>query len=510
MAIKLLRRSADHNYDKAQTRLQQVEYKDPAPNSPEGMYIQALQLYESASRRTLPSLVGAILELLEKSAEGLYPDACLTLALNYAGAGNALGCEIDLQLNQIDREKIHYYVSKLKQTQRSISAHHLVEFALAYGGGTSSSIYTNEALDWLRQAAENGFPRAYYLLGKFYLNDPSLFGYPEIRVSMAARPQALEYFIKGATYYDPACIGAAGYLQYQKVLNQPPPRDSIPGNVFDQCVFGEQQQDSWAVLTLGLCYEYGAQPNISQAVSKYQAALEMGNGQAAYHLAKVYSTGQSDILQDNQRILQLLEKGVKLGNAACQYMLAEALATGQFGVEVNESRAYELYLLAAQQGHGNATIKYLQLAEKREFEPREKLESYTKFTIPAGIPTEKVLEYAIEKAEAGDSQACYFVGASYEFDITMRRNALLIPKDEAKAQYFFKKGAELGNVACLCCLARSYVTTGTTTYNAQKGRELYLQCASKGYPRAFTALGMCFTLEGDNASALKHSAPYRG
>lgn len=114
--------------------------------------------------------------------------------------------------------------------------------------------------------------------------------------------------------------------------------------------------DASAEALLGKCYAegQGTQPDYTQAVKWYRAAVAQGNAEAEAGLGELYEAGQG-VTKDMAEAARLYRASADKGCAVGQYNLAFLYEQGRF-FKVDQAEATKWYRLAAE--GGNAIAQY--------------------------------------------------------------------------------------------------------------------------------------------------------
>lgn len=88
-------------------------------------------------------------------------------------------------------------------------------------------------------------------------------------------------------------------------------------------------------------------------VETLERAAEQGNIEAQVKIGLAYYNG-SGVPQNYRAAFRWFSRAAKAGHPEAQYRLGEILYFGQGGIPADEERAFELYRLAANQGHSRA------------------------------------------------------------------------------------------------------------------------------------------------------------
>lgn len=128
-----------------------------------------------------------------------------------------------------------------------------------------------EAVKWLKKAAELGNTEAYYYLGVVYSDsdDPEYYDFDE----------ALKWYLKGAETDDGSCMDSIGVL-------------------------------------------YSLEDNDVEACKWYRKAMHAGHGMGTYHLAECYYDGMG-VEQDEEKAIRIMHKASELGESMADEWLGE-------------------------------------------------------------------------------------------------------------------------------------------------------------------------------------------
>lgn len=143
------------------------------------------------------------------------------------------------------------------------------------------------------------------------------------------------------------------------------------------------------------------------------------------------------------------------------------------GVEQNDSKAFEWYLKAAEQGDRDA--QYNLGLMYRKGKGVEQSES-------------KAFEWYLKAADQGDADAQIIVGYMYQKGIGVGQN-------DNKAVEWYRKAVENGNSDAQCNLGGMYYEGRGVEQNDSKAVELYLKAAELGNAQALCNMGVMY-IEG--------------
>jgi TPR repeat protein len=166
--------------------------------------------------------------------------------------------------------------------QGDAEAQFMLFYAYQFGMGVEPD--TGEAMKWLQQSAENGFPDAVIELGLAHL-------YGKLASSNASEGVAMLEGVAGAGYVRADVLLGSYYLGVDRDLA---PRD--PGKAKDHLLAAAEAGSTDAFYLLGLMYRSGLEPeagpaddlNIEQAVYWYKLAAKQGHLYAMAGLGEMY------------------------------------------------------------------------------------------------------------------------------------------------------------------------------------------------------------------------------
>lgn len=125
-------------------------------------------------------------------------------------------------------------------------------------------------------------------------------------------------------------------------------------------VFAESYEagEGDAAFYLGRMYELGIGTDVDmrQAAGLYQLSADKDSALGQNRLALVYIRGESGVLQDYTKALEILEVASKTDNADAQFNYAVMLESG-WGTKVDLAAAFDWYNKAAKGGHIGAQNK---------------------------------------------------------------------------------------------------------------------------------------------------------
>lgn len=210
---------------------------------------------------------------------------------------------------------------------------------LLFADGIATQRNPEEALRWLRKAAELEVPEACWHLGMHY------------RMGIVVEQdfnQAFRWFNLAAEKKYPNAEYEVGIMYLHGI--------GIEKN--DNAAFAYLEKASVvlpeAMGKLGQCYSngIGCEQDYTQALKCYQSAAEAGDSEAQYDLGVCYRRGEGTPV-DIAQAINWYEKSIAQGNTNAMVNCAILYDNG-IGVGVNHSKAYQLYNTAAEGGNCQA------------------------------------------------------------------------------------------------------------------------------------------------------------
>lgn len=230
----------------------------------------------------------------------------------------------------------------------------------------------------------------------------------------------------------------------------------------------EAENDKSAIAVLANFYLYGVgvAKDTENAISYFEKAIEMGSGDAAWELGRLYFNNDEGIPISHSRAVSYFEKGAELGNEDCYGALAECYINGR-GVVENYPKGFEYAQRAAKAGNptgminlaicyddGLGTSKDPYAAshwykEFLEYEPEDDFvmlrialclaDPYERFGIRAtGEMLQEAFYYASKAVEKGNVEAHLIVGWFYE-------KGEIVSRDYDIAHKYMQLAADNGN-----------------------------------------------------------------
>ena len=216
----------------------------------------------------------------------------------------------------------------------------LYNIGLRYYNGDGVAQDYAKAIEWFRQAAEQGYAAAQNKLGECYYTGT------EVKKNYK---QAARWFCKAA---EQGNATAQYNLAYCYINGQGVTKD------YAQAVSwyrkAAEQGHAKAQNNLGTCYYngLGVTKDYTQAVNWYRKAAEQGNASAQCNLGYCYQCGQG-VTKDYAQAVNWYRKAAEQGYASAQYNLGYCYINGQ-GVTKDYAQAVNWFRQAAEQGHAAA------------------------------------------------------------------------------------------------------------------------------------------------------------
>ncbi|MBL4618251.1 MAG: sel1 repeat family protein [Robiginitomaculum sp.] len=197
-----------------------------------------------------------------------------------------------------------------------------------------------------------------------------------------------------------------------------------------------------------------------KAIKIWTSAAEAGSAKAQTNLAKMYVNAQGTS-QSKEKALYWINKALTQDYAPAFSVTAELHQKGIF-YPADWQKAYEFYERASELGEGRgayfigmakedwddmeAAIKFYKLAAQRGFpDAQAKLGLMYERGIGVKIDLNKSMQWHLKAAQQDFPFSIYTVGVNY-------KNGNGVPKSLALANNWFKRGARLGDGACLMSL----------------------------------------------------------
>ena len=227
----------------------------------------------------------------------------------------------------------------------------------------------------------------------------------------------------------------------------------------------------------------GVEKDYAKAVEWYRKAAEQGYDWAQYNLAERYYSGDG-VEQDYVKALEWYIKAAEQENTWAQNALGNMYYNGN-GVEKDYSKAVEWYRKAAEQGYDRAQYNLANMYKNGN-----------------GIEQDyvKAVEWYTNAAEQGNSKAQDILGDMYY-------NGNGVEKDYSIAAEWYRKSAENGLSWGQNDLGNMYYNGNGVEKDYAKAVEWYRKAAEQGYAWAQNNLGWMYRngygVEKDYAQAVE-------
>ena len=199
-----------------------------------------------------------------------------------------------------------------------------------------------EAFPLIKEAAENGNPRAMYIMARYYQD-----GYETVTLNEQERNNWCK---KAYSYKEPLSMyGYAGWcLNYYNRDEQ----NKLYSQIFNDIKFLAESGDALAQGIIGCMYEYGygIEKDETKAVEWYRKAAEQGSVEGQLKLGYMYQHGYGieGIEVDETKAVEWYRKAAEQGSVEGQLKLGFMYDYG-FGIEKDKTKAVEWYRKAAEQ-----------------------------------------------------------------------------------------------------------------------------------------------------------------
>lgn len=270
----------------------------------------------------------------------------------------------------------------------------------------------DEALIWLKKAADNGLAMAKNTLGNWYFYGQCVEEDKAEAVKLY-RYAAERGFAESQLYL--------GYC-YAKGLGV----KTDHKEAFKWYMMAADQGNIVACYNLGLYYERGdgVEKDKKEALNWYTKAADMGYADASVNIGNLYAGFNSyyDIDHSFEEAVKWYEKAANQNNARGQFLLGYSYHHGD-GVTIDYKKAHELYMKAAEQDYASAYNNLGILYEEGKGVKKDKKMAF---------------QYYMKAAELGSRNGMANVGECYEHGTGVKRN-----KQEAIKWY--QKAAKQGD-----------------------------------------------------------------
>ena len=325
-----------------------------------------------------------------------------------------------------------------------------------------------EAFPLIKEAAENGNPRAMYIMAR-YCND----GYETVTINNKERNNWCE---KAYSYKEP--LSMYGYAAW--CLNdKQDEKNKLYSQIFNDIKFLAESGDALAQGIIGWMYDtgHGVEKDETKAVEWYRKAAEQGYAYAQNNLGTMYLNGKG-VTQDYAEALKWYHKSAEQGYVRAQCNLGYMYRNGK-GVTQDYAEAVEWYRKAAEQGYAYAQNSLGGMCWEGEGVARNRPEA---------------VEWYRKAAEQGYTDAQYRLGSIYyngSYGISFGSDSS-IEHDYTKAVKWLKKAAEQGYAKAQDELGKMYQFGNGVAQDYEEAIKWYRKAAEQGYISGQYHLGIMY------------------
>ena len=348
----------------------------------------------------------------------------------------------------LDRKQSHYWGRKAAREDYVAGMETLGSILMH----DEDSGLQQEAISWLKKAADAGDAFAHFQLGCYYLNSD---------IVQQDYKQAWFHYEEGAKWPETCSITNLGSM----------------------CQHGQ-----------------GVDKDLSRAAMYYKQASDLGNAQAMRNLALLYRKGQG-VEQDIDLAFSLMKKAHDLGNRAATYNLADYYYAG-LGCSEDDYQTASLYLNAAKRGHINSQRKLAEfyfhgIGVSEDYKLAAiwfqhaadagdaKAMYYLAHCYADGLGTEqdyaKALTLFKSAYENGDADAACNIGTYYQKGLGTEANS-------ETALYYYREGAKLNDASSKYNLGIMYLHGNGVEKSPAIALQWFLDAANQGEKNAMLML----------------------
>lgn len=379
---------------------------------------------------------------------------------------------------------------RLAADQGYPDAQAMVGIMQVYGMGTAKDV--EQGLAWLRRGAEQGAANAQYELGHRYRWGDGV---------GQDYPQALRWLRQAADQdRGDAMADLGGMYRHGEGM----PRDDGQAEFWYRR--GALLGNSVAMDGLGTAFEFGESVarDYAKAALMYRAAAELGNASAAVSLGLLYENGKG-VKQDYSAAAALFRQASEQGNHTGTSNLSLMYLHGR-GVPRDARHAADLNRKAIEQGsvsaltglgyqydqglgvpqdYAQARAWYEKAAEHRHPVAEFNLANIYGRGLGVAVDLAKAMHWYRRSAEDGDRDAQFRLAEGLYFGDGA-------PKNRAEAVEWYAKSAAQGLDAAQSKLGEIYFFGWGGTPDLPKGVALFQQAAAQGNGRAYLRLGQAY------------------
>lgn len=200
-----------------------------------------------------------------------------------------------------------------------------------------------EAFPFIEQAANNGNPRAMYILACYY-ND----GYEVVKQNVKERNN---WCVRAYTYKEP--LSMYSYAKWCLNYNSDEEKN-IYASIFEDIQLLSESGDILAQVIIIYMYRmgYGIEQDEAKAFNWCKKAAEQGYAEAQHSLGYMYFHGYG-VEEDKNTGVEWYRKAAEQGHLDAQLSMGYCYYNG-YGVKQNKSISFEWYIKAAKQGNFTA------------------------------------------------------------------------------------------------------------------------------------------------------------
>ena len=224
-------------------------------------------------------------------------------------------------------------INKIKQEAEAGDECAQNRLGVMYAKGQGVPQDDTQALNWFRQAAEQGHAEAQYNLRSL-----NAYIYAAHAISSDASSDRRKVFRRYRLGWE-SYVGRGGM-----------PQDDTQAAHWYR--LAADQGHAEAQFNLGWMHDQGlgVTQDYTQAVEWYRKAAEQGHVEAQANLGARYSMGRMGLPQDDEQAAHWLRKAAEQGHAEAQYTLGRMYANGE-GVPQDYAQAAHWFRKAADQGN---------------------------------------------------------------------------------------------------------------------------------------------------------------
>ncbi len=380
--------------------------------------------------------------------------------------------DIKQYLAELDREKQEEAARKKAEEEARQAALKLQAEAWCqtgenyYYGKNGVQQSFEEAVKWLKKAAEQGHAGAQVMLGWCYQRGQGV---------EQSYTEAFKCFKKAAEQ---------GNAKAQNCLARCYEKGQGVEQSYTKAVEwykkAAEQGDAHGQYCLARCYEkgQGVEQSYTEAVKWYKKAAEQGDTYGQYYLGQCYQRGEG-VPQSYTEAVKWYKKAAEQGNMWAQCDLGECYEKGQ-GVVQSNTEAAKWYQKAAEQRHPWAQSAYEKLLKKLKKEKEVEVEAWYQkgenyYYGENGVQqnhTEAVKWYQ-KAAEQGHARAQYLLGICYW-------HGYGVEKSLEESVKWYQKAAEGGDEDAQYELGRCYAYGWVVQQNHTEALKWYQKAAEQG------------------------------